>query len=987
MRQQVSATVILLIVGVAGLGFGAPPANDDCTQATVVTTLPFGESISTTDATQAPDDPQVCAGGGGPTVWYRVIPPSTGTLCVRTCGATAYDSVLAAFDGTCGALGAALTCNDDSCGLRSRITVPVTAGEPILIEVSRYGGFDTLIPGGPLRIDIVDAGDGDGDGVGGCDDNCVEVPNPSQADEDGDEVGNACDSCPAEGFTSDDDGDGFCATCPGGCDNCPWTSNADQADADGDLFGDVCDLCPAVADPDQQNYDGDALGDACDPCPTDASASDADGDGFCSNPTPCPAGCDLCPSTANPDQLDADGDGVGDACDNCPTVPNLNQANWDADPLGNACDSCIEICGGTQCATSGCYDVPTDTCVPSGHLPDGSACNDFDPCTLDDACQAGVCTGPPLDCGEPTTCRPNPTCVPYTGCVGPPEPNGTPCDDGSHCTADDACRLGVCVGTPLDACPVDQYKCYKASGGKPLADAIAYTDALGSTTVARQPASHLCNAATDGGPVEDDRRHLTCWRARQTQTTPRRTLKLKDRFGSGTFTLSKPIAYCAPSEELANPASADLDEYACYRARGPKRAPQALTLTDPFETRGTSVLKPYSVCVPASRGGAPLIDADANLVCYKLKEAPTPELATHAITLSSPLGGEALRTSRRRLLCVPATKEPCAELTFTSVEGAPQCGGPEFNPPSSPPFVGAIYDAAAGGNLIWSLGSGCTYYGGGESQYYPARQQVTGATLTLGADSCTGPEFDLRAIAGAGGGECAFGPVEQRVCLSNPLRSCTVDADCGGPAGNCAPVPRCYAAPPQPFRTSIASVCLMSPLDADTTGTVDPATGAVTLTTTTRTLVYLTGIGSVPYPCPRCINAQCDAGGRAGLPCTVSASPDLTSLDCPPADASFFLSLGPGTQVNSTAPRSLAANASGLFCPNQLHAGAFGVPAARRIELAGLAAGDLRDGLPHPLSLLDLVCIGTTGNAAADQLADFPGPQATSTVWEVQLTQ
>jgi hypothetical protein len=115
-------------------------------------------------------------------------------------------------------------------------------------------------------------------------------------------------------------------------------------------------------------------------------------------------------------------------------------------------------------------------------------------------------------------------------------------------------------------------------------------------------------------------------------------------------------------------------------------------------------------------------------------------------------------------------------------------------------------------------------------------------------------------------------------------------------------------------------------------------------------------------------------------------SPDQTSLDCPPNDSQFFLSLGPGTSVSSTTPRSMSAGPTGLFCPNQLHAGAFGVPAVRRIELDGMPASNLNDGQPHPVTLLDLVCIPSTGSPAADQLADFPGPQATSTAGEVQLT-
>ena len=40
------------------------------------------------------------------------------------------------------------------------------------------------------------AADGDGDGVPDNIDNCVDIPNPDQADSDGDELGDACDARP-----------------------------------------------------------------------------------------------------------------------------------------------------------------------------------------------------------------------------------------------------------------------------------------------------------------------------------------------------------------------------------------------------------------------------------------------------------------------------------------------------------------------------------------------------------------------------------------------------------------------------------------------------------------------------------------------------------------------------------------------------------------------------------------------------------------------
>ena len=83
------------------------------------------------------------------------------------------------------------------------------------------------------------AGDTDGDTLLDPADNCVEDPNPDQADWDGDGAGDACDLCP-------DLAD-------------------DQADSDRDALGDACDNCPFVANPDQADADGDGRGDACIP--------------------------------------------------------------------------------------------------------------------------------------------------------------------------------------------------------------------------------------------------------------------------------------------------------------------------------------------------------------------------------------------------------------------------------------------------------------------------------------------------------------------------------------------------------------------------------------------------------------------------------------------------------------------------------------------------------------------------------------------------
>jgi len=239
---------------------------------------------------------------------------------------------------------------------------------------------------------IVDMGayelvDGDGDGVPDTLDNCVQVPNASQANADGDALGDACDGCPND---ANKIAPGIC-----GC-------GVADTDTDGDGVADCVDNCPAVANPSQANADGDALGDACDACPLDP-ANDADGDGVCGN-------VDNCPSVANAGQADADGDGIGDACDtctdtdgdgygnpgypantcatdNCPSIANPTQADADGDGIGDACDTCTDRDGdgfgdpgypANTCATDNCPAVANPDQADADGDGIGDAC---DTCT------------------------------------------------------------------------------------------------------------------------------------------------------------------------------------------------------------------------------------------------------------------------------------------------------------------------------------------------------------------------------------------------------------------------------------------------------------------------------------------------------------------------------------------------------------------------------------------------------------------------------
>ena len=144
-----------------------------------------------------------------------------------------------------------------------------------------------------------------------------------------------------------------------------------------------------------------------------------------------------------------------DFCDprtGCYHTDNTNFCND-----GNACtveDFCANgtcqpgfplVCNdGNACTADSC--VPANGCVYSPQ-PNGTTCDDGNACTNGDVCVNGTCHGAPLICPAPDQCHLAGGCDPASGsCSNPPAPNGTACNDGNPCTASDVCTNGVCGG-------------------------------------------------------------------------------------------------------------------------------------------------------------------------------------------------------------------------------------------------------------------------------------------------------------------------------------------------------------------------------------------------------------------------------------------------------------------------------------------------------------------------------------------------------------
>jgi hypothetical protein len=89
-------------------------------------------------------------------LWYAYTATATGNAVVDTCapGGTIFDTVITAYDAAlgCPTPGSPfLGCNDQACGGRSLLILPVVVGQTYLIQV---GGWFGQIGSATLTIDI-----------------------------------------------------------------------------------------------------------------------------------------------------------------------------------------------------------------------------------------------------------------------------------------------------------------------------------------------------------------------------------------------------------------------------------------------------------------------------------------------------------------------------------------------------------------------------------------------------------------------------------------------------------------------------------------------------------------------------------------------------------------------------------------------------------------------------------------------------------------
>ena len=124
-------------------------------------------------------------------------------------------------------------------------------------------------------------------------------------------------------------------------------------------------------------------------------------------------------------------DGLDNDCDDETDEPSLVDGDY-----VNLCDD------GNECTLDKCTGA--SGCV--NEVLESGPCEDGDPCTVADHCQAGTCLGDPVVCDDANPCTDN-LCTETGGCEYPANLEG--CDDGDPCTVADQCQEGACAGTAI----------------------------------------------------------------------------------------------------------------------------------------------------------------------------------------------------------------------------------------------------------------------------------------------------------------------------------------------------------------------------------------------------------------------------------------------------------------------------------------------------------------------------------------------------------
>ncbi len=137
--------------------YECPPANDACSDAFVVGSLPYNNSQDASAATNNSGFVSACSGGMNDGVWYTFTPDVNGTVDVVVDATSFWDHEVAIYSGSCGAFSCVVRVDSAGSGGTETLSgVAVTAGTQYWVNVGYWSG-STDSTEGALTIDITSA--------------------------------------------------------------------------------------------------------------------------------------------------------------------------------------------------------------------------------------------------------------------------------------------------------------------------------------------------------------------------------------------------------------------------------------------------------------------------------------------------------------------------------------------------------------------------------------------------------------------------------------------------------------------------------------------------------------------------------------------------------------------------------------------------------------------------------------------------------------
>jgi uncharacterized membrane protein len=296
-----------------------------------------------------------------------------------------------------------------------------------------------------------------------------------------------------------------------GCENTPRSGSCDDGNAC--TATDTCSEGRCLGRPVNCDDGNVCTNDSCDPfkgCVNMPHSGSCDDGNACTTGDTCSGGdCSGKPLSCDDGNVCTD-----DSCDpfkGCMNPPNAQSCDdGDASTMNDTCMG--GICSGQpkDCDDHNpCTSDHLDSAAGCLHTPlvDGAACtSDANTCT-DDVCSGGKCTHARKSCDDGNVCTDD-SCDPIAGCVN--AHNSGSCDDSDPCTINDTCSEGVCSGQPCDdhnSCTTDACDSVAGCVYTPMADGATCTsdgNACTDDVCSSGKCTHAQKSCDDGNVCTDD---------------------------------------------------------------------------------------------------------------------------------------------------------------------------------------------------------------------------------------------------------------------------------------------------------------------------------------------------------------------------------------------------------------------------------------------------------------------------------------------------